>query len=90
MTTTTERLVPGRSGRARRRLLVLLPVIALVLGAALWWWSHPRAFSEAGSGASVQGEPGRVVVDGVDVSYRTGVQQGTQWTGIDVIVEVAS
>ncbi len=50
MTTTTARLVPGRSGRARRRLLVLLPVIALVLGAALWWWSHPRAFADHGAG----------------------------------------
>ena len=48
MTTTAERSAPWQAGRSWRRFLVLLPVIALVLGAALWWWSHPRAFGGYG------------------------------------------
>lgn len=173
MTTTAQRLAPWRTGRSWRRLLVLLPVIALVLGTALWWWTHPRAFSGPGNSLSMLGEPGRsafagmeyaphdarvtlvdvlprvvsndasaevtvhvcrvadphlsvggaydhvddvcaslreptgpleaddqlvveiiaqkqgeIVIDGLDVVYRTGVQRGTQWTGEHVTVEV--
>ncbi|PYF98358.1 hypothetical protein SAMN05216184_11110 [Georgenia satyanarayanai] len=66
MTTTAESRDPVRSGRARRRLLVVLPVVALVLGAALWWWSHPRAFLGPGNSMSMLGEPGRSVFMGLD------------------------
>lgn len=173
MTTTTERSAPVRSGRGVRRLLVLLPLVALVLGGALWWWSHPQAFAGAGNGLTMPGEPGRpnfvgmvhppedvgvslidvrprvtsddtgaqltvhvcrladphlavgnaydhvddvcaslreptgplealdqlvveivaqeegdLVMDGLDVVYRTGLQRGTQWTGMHATVEV--
>ena len=64
MTTTAKRLAPWQAGQSWRRFLVLLPVIALVLGAALWWWSHPRAFEEGGIGI-MPGEPGRSVFVGM-------------------------
>ncbi|PYF98359.1 hypothetical protein SAMN05216184_11111 [Georgenia satyanarayanai] len=58
MTTTAERPAPWRTGRAWRRFLVLLPVVALILGAALWWWSHPRAFEGYGAGLGAVTEVG--------------------------------
>ncbi|WP_454085178.1 hypothetical protein [Georgenia sp. Marseille-Q6866] len=172
--TTTERVLPARTDRATRRLLVLLPLVALVLGGALWWWSNPRAFEGAGGIGIIPGEPGRplfvgmvraptdagvslldarprivsddtsakvtvhvcriadrdlgavgsaydtvddmcaslrepsgplealdqlvveivaheegeLVMDGLDVVYRTGLQRGTQWAGMHTTVEV--
>ncbi|WP_454085177.1 hypothetical protein [Georgenia sp. Marseille-Q6866] len=50
MTTTTA--------RAWRCFLVLLPAVALVLGAALWWWSHPRVFTDSGAGLGAVTEVG--------------------------------
>lgn len=56
--TTTERVLPAGAGRGKRRVLVLLPAVALVLGAALWWWSHPRAFADYGAGLGAVTEVG--------------------------------
>ncbi|WP_152188623.1 hypothetical protein [Georgenia satyanarayanai] len=57
--TTTEWLRPAGTGRARRRVLALLLLVALVLGAGLWWWSHPQAFQGPGNSVTASTEPGR-------------------------------
>ncbi|WP_413451863.1 hypothetical protein AA0Y32_13895 [Georgenia phoenicis] len=54
--TTTER--PARTGRVRWRVLAPAVLLALALGAWLWWWSHPRAFADYGAGLGAVAEIG--------------------------------
>lgn len=67
--TTTQRLPLARRGRAQWRVVALAALLAVALGAVLWWWSHPRAFEEQAGMGIVPAEPGRALFEGMVHPY---------------------